>query len=110
MEKYSVIVTDQAQEQLLSIKLYYKYKLNNPSAAEDFIDRMEETFIDLGKYPERGRIVEEEPWHSQCIHVRPVRSHLVYYWIEEDNGIVWVIAVIDGRMDQKKQLKKLKMK
>ena len=109
-KKYSVIVTDQAQEQLTSIKLYYIYKLHAKDAALNFVDLMAEVFNDLKSYPKRGRLVDEEPWHSQEIHVKPVKNHLVYYWIDESEKTVWVTAIINDRMDQTKQLKKLKMR
>ena len=107
MDQYTVFVTDQAQEQMSSTRLYYKYKLHAPDAATDFIDRMEEVFADLETYPNRGRLVDEEPWHSQNIHIRPVKNHLVYYWINEEEKSVWIVAVIDERMDQQKQLRKM---
>ena len=107
---YEVIVTDQAIEQLEATKQYYAFKLQAKDAANDFIDLMEETFIDLETFPQRGRPVSEEPWHSEGVRMKPVKNHLVYYWIDEDKLTVWITAVIDERMDQRKQLKKLKIK
>lgn len=37
----------------------------------------------------------------------PVKNFLVYYWIDEDNKLVNVIAVIYARRDQLKQLENL---
>ena len=109
-KRYEVIVTEQAQEQLEATKQYYTFKLHAKDAANDFIDLIEATFIDLEAYPKRGRPVSEEPWHSEGVRMRPIKSHIVYYWIDEDALTVWITAVIDGRMDQEKQLKKMKMK
>ena len=104
MEKrYIVIVTNQAQEQLEATKQYYVYKLHAKDAAH-------ETFADLEVYPKRGRLTEEEPWRSQGIRIRPIKTHNVYYWIDEVEMTVWVTAVIATRMDQQEQLKKIKMK
>ena len=109
-KRYEVIVTDQAIEQLEATKQYYTFKLHAKDAANDFIDLMEETFIDLESFPKRGRPVPDEPWHSEGVRMRPIKNHIVYYWIDEDELKVWITAVIDERMDQKKQLKKMKMK
>ena len=40
----------------------------------DFIDLMEETFIDLEAFPKRGRPVPDEPWHSEGVRMRPKKS------------------------------------
>lgn len=109
-KRYEVIVTDQAQEQMEATKQYYIFKLHAQDAANDFIDLMEAAFIDLEIYPKRGRLVSEEPWHSEGVRMKPIKGHVVYYWIDEKALNVWITAVIDGRMDQKKQLKKMKMK
>lgn len=108
-KQYEVIVTDQAIEQLQATKHYYAFKLHAKDAANDFVDLMEETFIDLEAFPKRGRLAPDEPWHSEGVRMRPIKKHIVYYWIDEDELKVWITAVIDERMDQKKQLKKMKM-
>ena len=110
MKAYQVIVTEQAQEQLLATKQYYVFRLHAKDAAKEFANRMEKVFADLTAYPKRGRLLEESPWRERSIRVRPVKNHNVYYWIDEADATVWITAVIAGRMDQEKQLKKMKLK
>ena len=109
-DRFTVIVTDQAQEQLEATKQYYIHQLNAQEAALDFVELMGETFEELEKFPKRARLVEDEPWHSQGIHILPIKTHNVYFWIDEEAGNVWVTAVIAARMDQRKQLKKMRIK
>lgn len=106
-KKYTVFVTDQAQ--LETTKQYYIQKLHAKDAAVSFIDSMEAAFSDLAIYPKRARLVEEEPWHSKHIRVKPVKRHNIYLWIDESAAVVWITAVIAGRMDQRKQLSRMKM-
>lgn len=106
---YNVIVTDQAHEQLLRTKMYYAYKLTAPDAAKAFIDRMEESFASLARNPKIGSLVNGEPWRSEGIHFIPVKTHNIYFYIDEPNKTVWITAVVDFRMDQKKQLSKMDM-
>ena len=58
--------------------------LHAKDAANDFIDLMEETFIDFESFPKRGRPVPDEPWHSEGVRMRPIKNHIVYYWIDEE--------------------------
>lgn len=55
--------------------------------------------------PERIKLTEEEPWRTDGIHRMRVANFYVYFWIDEDNRKVQVIAVIFVARDQTAQLK-----
>ena len=74
-------MTNQAIGQLQATKYYYTFKLQAKDAVNDFIDLMEETFIDLETFPKRGRPVPDELWHSEGGRMRPIKNHIVYYWL-----------------------------
>ena len=67
-------MTDQVIEQLQATKYYYTFKLQAKDAVNDFIDLMEETFIDLETFPKRGRPVPDELWHSEGGRMRPIKK------------------------------------
>lgn len=54
--------------------------------------KMRET--SLSHMPARIRLVDEEPWYSEGVHVKAVKNYLVYFWIGEDNKVVQGFAVI----------------
>ena len=64
-KQYEVIATNQAMEQLQATKHNYIFQLHARDVVNDFIDLMEETFIDFEEFPKRGRLVPYEPWHSE---------------------------------------------
>ena len=59
---------------------------------------------ELGKLPHRHSLTEEEPWRSMGVRKAVVRGYLVYFWIDEDNSIVHVVAIVYARRDQENQL------
>lgn len=59
--------------------------------------------------PERIKLTEEEPWRSQGIHRMRVKNYYVYFWIDEENNIVQVTAVIYVARDQAAQLDMIEM-
>ena len=64
------------------------------------MDTLEASFVSLTQFPQRVALVEEEPWRNNGIHRLPVKNFLVYFWIDEDNVNVQVIAVIYDKRDQ----------
>lgn len=59
--------------------------------------------------PERIKLTEEEPWHSKGIHRMRVKNYYVYFWIDEDNSKVQIIAVIYVARNQAAQLELMKI-
>lgn len=101
---YIVKITSQAEEQLQEILKYITFELNASKAARCLLDEIEHAISSLAQFPQRITLTEEEPWHSYGIHKMPVKSFLIYFWIDEENSKVQVTAVIYGKRDQLKQL------
>lgn len=97
---YTVKTTSQAEEQMQEIIHYIAHELKAPDAAVHLLDALEDSFISLTSFPQRVALVEEEPWRNNGIHRLPVKNFLVYFWIDEDNMVVHVIAVIYNKRDQ----------
>ena len=108
MEKlYTVKTTSQAEEQIQEIIHYIAHELKAPDAALHLLDALEASFVSLTQFPQRVALVEEEPWRNNGIHRLPVKNFLVYFWIDEDNVNVQVIAVIYDKRDQLYHLSKM---
>lgn len=102
--EYKVKITPYALGQMHDIVKYIATTLQAPDSAKRWLARMRKELSTLSRFPARYPMTEEEPWHSQGIHKVGVANHLVYYWIDEVNLTVWVIAIIYGRRDQREQL------
>ena len=108
MEKeYKVRITDYALEQLQQIQRYIAFSLQAPDTAVKWRTRMQKELAALSRFPAQIPLTEEEPWHSEGIHKMAVGKHLVYFWINEMTGEVWVTAVVYGSRDQRQQLKEM---
>ena len=61
----------------------------------------------LSQMPNRVPLIEEEPWRSEGVRVRAVRNFLIYFWVNEMEKTVQIIAVIYAKRDQASVLSQL---
>lgn len=106
---YFVKITTLAEEQMQAIVKYIASELKAPKAALRLLDEIESAISSLSQFPQRVALTEDEPWRSLGIHKMPAKNFLVYYWIDEENIKVQVTAIINGRLDQIKQLSQMDM-
>lgn len=109
MDDYIVKITSQAEEQIQEIIHYITWELKAPDAALHLLDTLEDSFTSLAHFPQRIALIDEEPWHTNGIHRLPVKNFLVYFWIDDNNLIVQIIAVIYAKLDQLSLLSQLSM-
>lgn len=101
---YEVRISKQAERQLKEIFQYISYTLQAPGTAEKMFDLLEREILSLSSFPNRIPLTQDEPWHSQGIHKMVVKNYLVYFWVDENDQTVHIIAVVYGRRDQKQLL------
>lgn len=104
---YRVKITKQAQEQMIEIVDYISKELCSPDAALNLLSKLENAINALSEFPERNKLIDEEPWHSEGIRKIVVNNFLIYYWIDTLALKVQITAVIYMRRDQIKQLKNM---
>lgn len=104
MMEYEVRVTPQASDQLYEYAQYIQDELLNPQAARKLVEDIRKAIKELGKLPHRHSLTEEEPWRGMGVRKAVVRGYLVYFWIDEGNSIVHVVAIVYERRDQANQL------
>lgn len=104
MKQYEVRSTIQANEHVLDYAEYIQNELFNPQAARKFVNDIRAAVKSLSQMPQRNPLTEEEPWRSMGIHKMVVGGYIVYYWIEEDAGVVHVTGVVYGKRNQIEQL------
>lgn len=94
-EKYTVKITQQAQEQIREIISYIRFTLQAPETALKMLDTLQEEIASLDQFPNRVPLTEEEPWHSQGIHKFPVKNYLIYFWVDEETKKVAILQRIN---------------
>lgn len=105
--EYEVRITLQAQAHLREIRDYIAQKLLAPEAAKNTVQRLGTVMASLSQMPKRVSLVEEEPWRSEGVRVRAVKNFLIYFWVNEAEKTVQIIAVIYARRDQTSVLSQL---
>ena len=105
--EYEVRITLQAQAHLREIRDYIAQKLLAPEAAKSTVQRLGTVMASLSQMPKRVPWVEEEPWRSEGVRVKAIRNFLIYFWVNEAEKTVQVIAVIYARRDQTSVLSQL---
>jgi toxin ParE1/3/4 len=87
-----IVLSDKARADLLRIFQYLEER--SPTAANDFIRRIDENFKNLARFPFIGRERSQLALGLRCLIVG---VHLIFYTITGDD--IAIVRVIDGRMD-----------
>ena len=108
MKTYKVVITSYAKGQMQEIKDYIKDELVNPDAARNLLTEMREHIKKLAYVADSIKRIEEEPWGSHGVRKTIVKNFYVYFWIDVENIVVYIIAVTYAKRNQKKVLERIK--
>lgn len=92
MAEYRVIVTAPALEDINDISAYIAVKLNNPSAADKFSDKIFSSASSLVLLPKRYR-VRRKNHKGQEIRYMPSDKFVIMYCVDDDGHTVSIIRV-----------------
>lgn len=98
---YKILRTDKADDQLRDIIYYIASDSGNIDVALKYLDKLEEAINRLQDFPNSGSIPRYSILKKQGYRVVIVGSHLVFYKVNEENKLVVVYAIVDGRMEYK---------
>lgn len=110
MSKYKVEVTSFAENSIRSIADYIRNKLKAPQAARNTVKMIFDAITELDSFPNKVKLIEEEPWRTEGIHQMTIGNYYVYFWINELENRVIVTDVIYARREQKDALADMPMK
>ena len=109
-DQYKLIILPEAQKNIRGIILYIARELMAPHAALNLQDEFQKEINSLAKMPKRIKTVDEQPWKDAGIRKTRVKNYYIYFWIDEENKKVQIIAVIYVRRDQARQLEMINNK
>lgn len=98
-DKFSVIYSPQAKDDLRSIYTYIAFELLVPDTAEDQVNRIRKEIRSLDFMLTRYGIVDWEPWKSMRMHKLPVDNFVIYYTVNSDTFIVIIMRIVYSGMD-----------
>lgn len=94
--KYSVIYSPDALEDLKDIYSYIAFELRVPDTAQKQVNHIREKVRSLDFMPARYSLVDWEPWQSLKMHKIPIDNFVVYYTVNDDIHTVTVIRIFYG--------------
>ncbi len=97
--KYKILRTDKAEEQLRDIIFYIADDSSNVDIALGYLDKIETAINRLQEFPESGSIPRYSTLKKQGYRVVIIERHLVFYKINEEDKIVVIYAIVDGRRE-----------
>lgn len=103
-KKYQVKQTRQALKQITEMGLYIADVLKMPSAALNFLNKVEMCIRGLDQFPNRCPLLEMMPWREIGVRRFSEQSFNIYYVVDEEQAVVTVVAVTNNRRDQLKVL------
>lgn len=104
-KKYKVKITGDAYKQIDEVKEYISNKLFAPDAALRLLISIKNAVESLEIMPARHPIVDETGIENLGVRKINVNNFLIYYWIDEENLSVYIIALIYRRRNQNEVIK-----
>ena len=95
-EKYEVLLSIKAKEDLKSIVFYIKNNLREPSIAKKYAKVIKEEIISLSYFPQRNAIIDEETIKNLKMRKIAVKNYIIFYRINEENNIVSIERILYG--------------
>ena len=99
INKYSVVYSPAARDDLFAIRRYIADKLKAPSTATKLAKRIRDSIKELDASPERYVRVDWEPWHSMNMRHFPVGNYEIFYVVDNENAIVTIVRIFYGGRD-----------
>jgi len=109
MEPYQIIITPDAEADLLGLRNYIADVLLIPDTALSYLKAIRKEITTLSDMPGRIKPVDEEPWHSHGLRKIIAKNFYVYFRIDESVNRVYILNVIYDQRDQLKQMAKIKI-
>lgn len=107
MDSYKIIITPDAEDDLVELRNYIADVLLARDTARNYIHTIRKEIGTLSEMPARYKPVDDEPWHSRGIRRIMVNNFFVYYRIDEDRKQVFILNVIYARRDQLRMLEQM---
>ena len=107
MDSYKIIITPDAEDDLVELRNYIADVLLARDTARNYIRTIRKEIGSLSEMPARYKPVDDEPWHSRGIRRIMANNFFVYYRIDEDRKQVFVLNVIYARRDQLRMLEQM---
>ncbi|MEW5920954.1 MAG: type II toxin-antitoxin system RelE/ParE family toxin [Bacillota bacterium] len=97
MNRYSILMTEPAADDLLKIAEYIAKELREPVTAQRLVKKIKDAVMSLAHMPFRYALVADERMATQGMRKFPVENYVVFYVASEKDRTVTVIRILYGR-------------
>mgnify|MGYP002862585366 CR=1 FL=1 len=104
MDPFEIIITPDAEADLIELRNYIADVLLAPETALSYIRSIRKEIASLSEMPGRVKPVDEEPWHSRGLRKIIAENFYVYFRIDETIHRVYILNVIYSKRDQLKMM------
>lgn len=95
MKKYNIEYSMEAKQDLIDIKRYIKYNLQEPNTAQKLITKIKKEIDSLKDNPEMYSIIDDDIIKRFKIRKLIVDNYIVFYRINDEN--IQIVRVMYGR-------------
>ncbi|GIO04363.1 addiction module toxin RelE [Brevibacillus reuszeri] len=99
MKKYSIVITEPAEADLLGIADYIAHELKEPTVAKNLMAKLAEAIGELEQLPFRYEIVSDERLANQKIRKLVVEKYIVFYMVSQNNMLVTIVRILYGKRE-----------
>ena len=96
---YEIIRTDKSEDQLRDIIYYIADDSGSIDIALKYLDKIEKSINRLKEFPNSGSIPRYSILKKQGYRVLIVEKHLIFYKTNEEDKVVVIYAIVDGRRE-----------
>lgn len=95
MKKYDIEYSKEAKQDLIGIKQYIKYNLQEPETAQKLIFKIREEISNLKNNPEIYSVIDDDIIRKQEIRKLIIDNYIVFYRIKNNN--IEIVRIMYGR-------------
>lgn len=95
-EKYEILISIKAKEDLKGIVSYIKYNLKEPSIAKKYAKMIKDEIKTLNYYPQRNAIIDNNIIKDLKIRKIIIKNYIIFYRINEEHNIVNIERILYG--------------
>ena len=105
--KWGYQLTQKADADLDDIVGYIAVELANPTAASDFMDKLQDAIEEARSFPESGSLVINEFVPNAEVRKKQVDNYIMYYLPDSDEKMIFILRIVYGRRNMDEILRQI---
>ena len=93
MDKYQIVITPKARNDLIDIGDYISFILLEPETSEKFIKGLRRSISQLQYFPQKFPTIQDYILKNHNIHYMPYKNYFVFYLVENEKKQVIILRV-----------------